>query len=49
MSVIPDRQREAYRRMLRIRRFEEEGTRLCRTVKIRGAYQARWLRYGSYR
>jgi acetoin:2,6-dichlorophenolindophenol oxidoreductase subunit alpha len=32
--------REAYRRMLRIRRFEEEGTRLYRSGRIPGAYHA---------
>jgi pyruvate dehydrogenase E1 component alpha subunit len=33
-------QREAYRRMLRIRRFEEEGTRLYKAGKIPGAFHA---------
>src|SRR5688572_2889015 len=32
--------REAYRRMLRIRKFEEEGTRLYIAGKIAGAYHA---------
>src|SRR5271155_4558798 len=32
--------REAYRRMLRIRRFEEEGTRLYKAGQIPGAYHA---------
>jgi pyruvate dehydrogenase E1 component alpha subunit len=31
---------EAYRRMLRIRRFEEEGTRLFKTGRIPGAYHS---------
>lgn len=31
---------EAYRRMLRIRRFEEEGTRLFKSGKIPGAFHA---------
>jgi acetoin:2,6-dichlorophenolindophenol oxidoreductase subunit alpha len=31
---------EAYRRMMRIRRFEEEGTRLYKAGKIPGAYHA---------
>jgi pyruvate dehydrogenase E1 component alpha subunit len=31
---------EAYRRMLRIRRFEEEGTRLFKSGKIPGAYHS---------
>jgi pyruvate dehydrogenase E1 component alpha subunit len=33
-------QREAYRRMLRIRKFEEEGTRLFKAGEIPGAYHA---------
>ena len=33
-------QQEAYRRMLRIRRFEEEGTRLFKQGKILGAYDS---------
>lgn len=33
-------QEEAYRRMLRIRRFEEEGTRLFKAGKIPGAYHS---------
>lgn len=32
--------REAYRRMLRIRKFEEEGTRLFKAGKIPGAFHA---------
>lgn len=32
--------KEAYRRMLRIRRFEEEGTRLYKAGKIPGAFHA---------
>jgi TPP-dependent pyruvate/acetoin dehydrogenase alpha subunit len=32
--------REAYRRMLRIRKFEEEGTRLFKAGEIRGAYHS---------
>jgi acetoin:2,6-dichlorophenolindophenol oxidoreductase subunit alpha len=33
-------QREAYRRMLRIRKFEEEGTRLYKAGRIPGAFHA---------
>jgi acetoin:2,6-dichlorophenolindophenol oxidoreductase subunit alpha len=33
-------QQEAYRRMFRIRKFEEEGTRLFKTGRIPGAYHA---------
>jgi acetoin:2,6-dichlorophenolindophenol oxidoreductase subunit alpha len=40
MSLSPGQQREAYRRMLRIRRFEEEGTRLYKEGLIPGAYHA---------
>src|SRR3984885_10387311 len=40
MPLSPTQQREAYRRMLRIRRFEEEGTRLYIAGKIPGAYHA---------
>lgn len=40
MSFTPAQQREAYRRMLRIRKFEEEGTRLYQAGKIPGAYHA---------
>lgn len=40
MSMTPAQQLEAYRRMLRIRRFEEEGTRLYKEGLIPGAYHA---------
>jgi pyruvate dehydrogenase E1 component alpha subunit len=40
MPLSPHQQREAYRRMLRIRRFEEEGTRLYTAGQIPGAYHA---------
>jgi TPP-dependent pyruvate/acetoin dehydrogenase alpha subunit len=40
MSLSDVQQREAYRRMLRIRRFEEEGTRLFKAGKIPGAFHA---------
>lgn len=40
MSLTQAQQLEAYRRMVRIRRFEEEGTRLYRAGKIPGAYHA---------
>jgi TPP-dependent pyruvate/acetoin dehydrogenase alpha subunit len=40
MSLSGVQQREAYRRMLRIRRFEEEGSRLFRAGKIPGAFHA---------
>jgi TPP-dependent pyruvate/acetoin dehydrogenase alpha subunit len=40
MSLTEQQQREAYRRMLRIRRFEEEGTRLYKAGKIPGAFHA---------
>src|SRR6202789_2211641 len=40
LSFIPARQMEAYRRMLRIRRFEEEGSRLFKMGQIPGAYHA---------
>lgn len=40
MSFTQVQQREAYRRMLRIRKFEEEGTRLFKTGKIPGAFHA---------
>ena len=36
----PVQQREAYRRMIRIRQFEEEGSRLFRAGEIPGAYHA---------
>ncbi|WP_116810885.1 thiamine pyrophosphate-dependent dehydrogenase E1 component subunit alpha [Steroidobacter cummioxidans] len=40
MPLSDWQQREAYRRMLRIRRFEEEGTRLFKAGKIPGAFHA---------
>lgn len=40
MTLHQDQQLEAYRRMLRIRRFEEEGTRLFKAGKIPGAFHA---------
>src|SRR5262245_49244047 len=40
MSLDRTRQLEAYRRMQRIRRFEEEGTKLYKAGKIPGAYHA---------
>lgn len=40
MTLSKHQQREAYRRMLRIRRFEEEGTRLFKAGKIPGAFHA---------
>src|ERR1700733_12816940 len=40
MSLTKPRQLETYRRMLRIRRFEEEGTRLYTAGKIGGAFHA---------
>jgi TPP-dependent pyruvate/acetoin dehydrogenase alpha subunit len=40
MSFTEAQQREAFRRMLRIRRFEEEGTRLYKGGKIPGAFHA---------
>lgn len=40
MTFSKVQQREAYRRMLRIRRFEEEGTRLFKAGKIPGAFHA---------
>jgi TPP-dependent pyruvate/acetoin dehydrogenase alpha subunit len=40
MSLTQVQQREAYRRMLRIRKFEEEGTRLYKEGEIPGAYHA---------
>lgn len=40
MSFTKAQQREAYRRMLRIRKFEEEGTRLYKAGKIPGAFHA---------
>lgn len=40
MSLTHEQYREAYRRMLRIRKFEEEGTRLYKNGEIPGAYHA---------
>jgi len=40
MSFTQEQQREAYRRMLRIRKFEEDGTRLFKAGQIPGAYHA---------
>jgi len=40
MSLTQAQQREAYRRMLRIRTFEQEGTRLYKEGEIPGAYHA---------
>src|SRR5690349_21225627 len=40
MSLSRTQQQEAYRRMVRIRRFEEEGTKLYTAGKIPGAYHA---------
>jgi acetoin:2,6-dichlorophenolindophenol oxidoreductase subunit alpha len=40
MSFTKSQQREIYRRMLRIRKFEEEGTRLFKAGEIPGAYHA---------
>ena len=40
MPLSQTLQREAYRRMLRIRKFEEEGTRLYTAGMIPGAYHA---------
>jgi pyruvate dehydrogenase E1 component alpha subunit len=40
MPLSDVKKREAYRRMLRIRNFEEEGTRLYKMGKIPGAYHA---------
>lgn len=40
MPLSDAQQREAYRRMLRIRRFEEEGTKLYTAGAIPGAYHA---------
>lgn len=40
MQLSKDEWLEAYRRMLRIRKFEEEGTRLYKAGKIPGAYHA---------
>src|ERR1700680_4673097 len=40
MSLTDLQQREIYRRMLRIRKFEEEGTKLYTAGKIPGAFHA---------
>jgi acetoin:2,6-dichlorophenolindophenol oxidoreductase subunit alpha len=40
MSLSRSQKTEAYRRMLRIRRFEEEGTRLYKTGRIPGSFHA---------
>src|SRR5688572_3250036 len=40
ISLTSAQQREAYRRMLRIRKFEQEGTQLYKTGQIPGAYHA---------
>jgi acetoin:2,6-dichlorophenolindophenol oxidoreductase subunit alpha len=40
MPMTAQQQREVYRRMLRIRRFEEVGTRLYTAGKIPGAYHS---------
>src|SRR3984885_3311144 len=40
MPLSAAQQRETYRRMLRIRKFEEEGTRLYTAGTIPGAYPA---------
>src|SRR5271163_1663845 len=40
MTFSPTQQREAYRRMLRIRKFEQEGTRLFKAGQITGAYHS---------
>lgn len=40
MTLSTSQQLEIYRRMLRIRRFEEEGSRLYKTGKIAGAFHA---------
>lgn len=40
MKLRNDQALEAYRRMLRIRKFEEEGTRLFKAGKIPGAFHA---------
>src|SRR5882762_2029993 len=40
MSLNEAQQTEAYRRMLRIRKFEEEGTRLFTTGQIPGVYHS---------
>jgi pyruvate dehydrogenase E1 component alpha subunit len=40
MKLTREQQAEVYRRMLRIRRFEEEGTRLFKEGRIPGAYHS---------
>jgi TPP-dependent pyruvate/acetoin dehydrogenase alpha subunit len=40
MSLTRARERETFRRMLRIRKFDEEGTRLFKAGQIPGAYHA---------
>src|SRR5690606_4355548 len=40
MPLTPSLKQEAYRRMLRIRRFEEEGTKLYVAGAIPGAFHA---------
>lgn len=40
MSLTPTLEQVAYRRMLRIRKFEEEGTRLFKAGEIPGAYHS---------
>jgi acetoin:2,6-dichlorophenolindophenol oxidoreductase subunit alpha len=40
MPLSREQQREAYRRMLRIRKFEEEGTRLFKAGQIPGSYHS---------
>lgn len=40
MTLSAALKREAYRRMLRIRRFEEEGTKVFKAGKIAGAFHA---------
>ncbi len=40
MSLTQAQQRESFRRMLRIRKFEEEGIRLFKAGQIPGAYHA---------
>src|SRR5215469_6175395 len=40
MALTQAQQRESFRRMLRIRKFEEEGSRLFKAGEIPGAYHA---------
>lgn len=40
MSLTKEQKLEAYRRMVRIRKFEEEGTRLFKAGRIPGAFHA---------